>query len=191
MAEANLTVGVEVALRVDEGTAQWLESQGWIRPEQAEQDGVTSRVFAGLHKSAESDVSRVIALHERWVAEGAPPLGTSMARWWDRKLVELHDAIRPPESADLAEEEDGDWDPAEMMAGVSLADLVPDIQVPPARPLRVGGGRAMGGAEAMRHRAARLRHELMSELDNADRVDEMLRMCDVDPSALPDPDCDC
>ncbi|MFE9921594.1 hypothetical protein ACFYQA_08425 [Streptomyces sp. NPDC005774] len=56
----------------------------------------TTRVFTGLHRSAEADVTRVIDLYEQWVKTGPPPLGTSMARWWDARLVELHDAIRPP-----------------------------------------------------------------------------------------------
>lgn len=56
----------------------------------------TARVFAALHQSAEQDVTRVIGLYERWVKAGPPPLGTSLARWWDARLVELHDAIRPP-----------------------------------------------------------------------------------------------
>jgi hypothetical protein len=40
--------------------------------------------------------TRVIALYERWVKAGPPPLGTSMSRWWDARLVELHHAILPP-----------------------------------------------------------------------------------------------
>ncbi|MFI0268594.1 hypothetical protein [Streptomyces luteogriseus] len=56
----------------------------------------TTRVFAALHRSAEQDVSRVIALYERWVKAGPPPLGTSTSRWWDKRLVELHNAILPP-----------------------------------------------------------------------------------------------
>ncbi|GGV68963.1 hypothetical protein GCM10010294_25240 [Streptomyces griseoloalbus] len=56
----------------------------------------TTRVFAALHQSAEQDVSRVIDLYERWVKAGPPPLGTPMSRWWDARLVELHDAILPP-----------------------------------------------------------------------------------------------
>jgi len=46
---------------------------------------------------AEADVQRVIDLYDRWVKAGPPPLGTSMARWWDRRLVELHNAIHPKE----------------------------------------------------------------------------------------------
>lgn len=63
---------------------------------QATDAATTTRIFAALHRSAEQDVSRVIALYERWCAAGPPPLGTSMSRWWDARLVELHDAIRPP-----------------------------------------------------------------------------------------------
>ncbi len=49
--------------------------------------------------AAEPAVSRVIALYERWVKAGPPPLGTSTARWWDARLVELHDAVQPPAPA--------------------------------------------------------------------------------------------
>ena len=63
---------------------------------QATDAATTTRVFAALHQSAEHDVTRSIDLYERWLAAGAPPLGTSIARWWDRRLIELHDAIRPP-----------------------------------------------------------------------------------------------
>ncbi|MFC7906437.1 hypothetical protein [Streptomyces nigra] len=55
-----------------------------------------ARVFAALHRSAEQDVSRVIDLYEQWVKAGPPPLGTPVSRWWDARLVELHDAILPP-----------------------------------------------------------------------------------------------
>ncbi|QCR49841.1 hypothetical protein [Streptomyces sp. SGAir0924] len=55
----------------------------------------TARVFAALHRSAEDTITRVIALHEQWVKAGPPPLGTPVTRWWDARLVELHDAIQP------------------------------------------------------------------------------------------------
>lgn len=55
----------------------------------------TTRVLAALHRSAEQDVSRAIALYERWVKAGPPPLGTSMSRWWDTRLAELHTALNP------------------------------------------------------------------------------------------------
>ncbi|MEU9640913.1 hypothetical protein [Streptomyces sp. NPDC048188] len=55
----------------------------------------TARVLSGLHRSAEDTVTRVIALYEQWVAAGPPPLGAPLARWWDKRLAELHDAIQP------------------------------------------------------------------------------------------------
>ncbi|MEH0542968.1 hypothetical protein QA802_07765 [Streptomyces sp. B21-105] len=45
---------------------------------------------------AEQDVTRVIALYEQWVKAGPPPLGTPTSRWWDARLAELHNTIRPP-----------------------------------------------------------------------------------------------
>lgn len=63
---------------------------------EATDTATTTRVFAALHRSAEQDVTRVIDLYERWVKAGPPPLGTPVSRWWDKRLVELHDAIRPP-----------------------------------------------------------------------------------------------
>lgn len=63
-------------------------------------DRQTAVVLAALHHSAEADVSRIIALYERWVKAGPPPLGTPTARWWDIRLAELHAAILPPEPAD-------------------------------------------------------------------------------------------
>ncbi|MYR46772.1 hypothetical protein [Streptomyces sp. SID5910] len=56
----------------------------------------TVRVVSALHRSAEDTVTRVITLHEQWVAAGPPPLGAPLARWWDGRLAELHDAIQPP-----------------------------------------------------------------------------------------------
>ncbi|MGW5736980.1 MULTISPECIES: hypothetical protein [Streptomyces] len=60
-----------------------------------------TRITATLARMA--DVERVIALYEQWVKAGPPPLGVSLSRWWDARLVELHDAIRPP--AHTTEEE--------------------------------------------------------------------------------------
>lgn len=62
---------------------------------EATEAATTTRVFAALHHSAEQDVARVIDLYERWVKAGPPPLGASLARWWDTRLAELHTAIRP------------------------------------------------------------------------------------------------
>ncbi|WP_371099899.1 hypothetical protein [Streptomyces sp. PU_AKi4] len=57
---------------------------------------VTARVFAGLHRSAEKDVSRVIALYENWEKIVPPSADTSLSHWWSARLAELHDAILPP-----------------------------------------------------------------------------------------------
>jgi hypothetical protein len=59
-------------------------------------DRQTALVLSALHRSAEADVSRVIDLYERWVKAGPPPLGASLSRWWDERLIELHDAILNP-----------------------------------------------------------------------------------------------
>lgn len=40
-------------------------------------------------------IQRVTNLYERWLAAGPPPLGVSMSRWWDARLVELREAIQP------------------------------------------------------------------------------------------------
>jgi hypothetical protein len=40
--------------------------------------------------------TRVTALYEQWVKAGPPPLGTPMARWWDRRLVEFRAEINGP-----------------------------------------------------------------------------------------------
>lgn len=91
-------------LSLDHETERWAEiardrhlAEDHLAPAPAATEATehekTTRVFAALHRSAEQDVSRVIALYERWVKAGPPPLGTSMSRWWDKRLVELHDAI--------------------------------------------------------------------------------------------------
>jgi ribosomal protein S27AE len=41
-------------------------------------------------------VQQVTALHEQWLKEGPPPLGTILARWYDRRLIELQNAIQGP-----------------------------------------------------------------------------------------------
>lgn len=65
----------------------------------------TTRVFAALHQSAERDVTRVINLYEQWVKAGPPPLGTSIARWWDKRLIELHNTIQPADDESAATKE--------------------------------------------------------------------------------------
>lgn len=43
--------------------------------------------------TAEADVSKVHALLTTWLSAGPPPLGTSISRWWDRRLAELTQAL--------------------------------------------------------------------------------------------------
>ncbi|WP_405747739.1 hypothetical protein [Streptomyces canus] len=43
-----------------------------------------------------ADMQRVTALYNRWVKAGPPRIGTPIARWWDARLGELHNAIHPP-----------------------------------------------------------------------------------------------
>ncbi|MBP5870879.1 hypothetical protein [Streptomyces scabiei] len=42
---------------------------------------------------AETALAGVRTLRDRWIKAGAPPLGTSMSRWWDKRLVELGAAL--------------------------------------------------------------------------------------------------
>lgn len=140
MAEANLTLGVQVSLSVDENTAAWLESLGWVRPGAPSSEAVVSELDT--------------------------------------------------------DDEEGDWDPTEMMAGVTMSDLVPQAEAEEP-PLATGGvyrGEAMGGAEAMRYRAQHLRTRLRGELadEGAQQdLDELLRMCDVDMKRIFGSDCGC
>ncbi|MBP5930170.1 hypothetical protein F3K39_19065 [Streptomyces sp. LBUM 1479] len=52
-----------------------------------------TRIAADRARNAEAEVQRVVDLYERWVKAGPPPLGASMARWWDARLVELREAV--------------------------------------------------------------------------------------------------
>lgn len=47
----------------------------------------------------EAALDRVRALADRWVKAGPPPLGTSIARWWDKRLAELNTALDQPAPA--------------------------------------------------------------------------------------------
>lgn len=48
---------------------------------------------------AAADLERVTALYEQWVKAGPPPLGVPLARWWDKRLAELHTALDQPTEA--------------------------------------------------------------------------------------------
>lgn len=46
--------------------------------------------------TAQAAIARVRALHTGWLSTGAPPLGTSIARWWDKRLIELAATLDEP-----------------------------------------------------------------------------------------------
>ena len=143
MAEANLTVGVEVELRPDENTSRWLESLGWIRPDAPSTESVVSELEPD--DDEEDYDPRPMELQQ------SEP-GQPQCKHWQKGTPCDWDVCRMPE-------------------------------IPPARPLRTGRGRAMGGAEAMRYRARQLRTRLRGELADEgaqNDLDELLRMCDVD-----------
>ncbi|NUS82993.1 MAG: hypothetical protein HOY75_09615 [Streptomyces sp.] len=71
--------------------------------------------------TAPSGSPGVVALYERWVKAGPPPLGTSIARWWDKRLAEPHAAVLPPEQDD-EDQEQGAEPPVE--AGPARLDQV-------------------------------------------------------------------
>ncbi|MFM9777071.1 hypothetical protein [Streptomyces scabiei] len=50
-------------------------------------------------EKAEAAVQRLTALRERWVKAGPPPLGTSINREWDKRLVELNAALDEPKES--------------------------------------------------------------------------------------------
>jgi hypothetical protein len=55
----------------------------------------TTQLLDEQHRPAHNDLQRVTALYEQWVKAGPPPLGTPMARWWDKRLAELHAVLLP------------------------------------------------------------------------------------------------
>ncbi|WP_405925455.1 hypothetical protein [Streptomyces sp. NBC_00035] len=70
-------------------------------------------------------VQNIVVLYRTWRRAGPPPLGTSMARWWDARLVEFGEALaRRPGAVTKADDTAADarerW--AFQMVGI-LADL--------------------------------------------------------------------
>lgn len=55
-------------------------------------DAQLSQLYDNLER-AEAANARVRALTDQWIKAGPPPLGTPVARWWDRRLVELNTAL--------------------------------------------------------------------------------------------------
>lgn len=98
---ADLARYEEVVGELNESNINLARDLARARRELADRDAAESAdaaagSYAGRAEHAEETITRVSALYERWVKAGPPPLGTSMSRWWDRRLVELHNAIRTP-----------------------------------------------------------------------------------------------
>jgi hypothetical protein len=52
--------------------------------------------LAEMLVTARAANARVRALADQWVKAGPPPLGTSVSRWWDARLIELNTALADP-----------------------------------------------------------------------------------------------
>lgn len=96
--ERHLDIGEEQAWckacrRVWEGRSHRCESDVENRLAALKQAHVALAAQAGRNQAA---IGRVQALYEQWVKAGPPPLGVLIARWWDKRLVELRNAAFPP-----------------------------------------------------------------------------------------------
>lgn len=80
------------------------------------------------------------------------------------------------------EDDEEDYDPRPIDMFPDVAELVD----------RTEPRRALNAVETLRCQARKLRHELMCELSSPERVDELLRLCDVNVSRLQDAsECGC
>lgn len=114
-------------------------------------------------------------------------VGENTATW-----LESLGWIRPdaPSSETVITEEDSDeFDPREMLGlglGLDVAAVATERPLYP-----MGRGKALTGSEAQRCAAVRMRRTIMQQLGDPDQVDELLRLCDMDPTVLSEKDCDC
>ena len=87
-------------------------------------------------------LAQVRALYESWVHAGPPPLGASMARWWDSRLAELRAALQHDGQQQSAPPEPVDWprllDGFQALLDAYPADLNPDGPAVRPRPLPAG-----------------------------------------------------
>lgn len=72
---------------------------GLAYPDQEITRGSAARKIAGALDGytppvAPVELTPVTELYDRWVKQGAPPLGVSINRWVDKRLIELHQAIQ-------------------------------------------------------------------------------------------------
>jgi hypothetical protein len=69
---------------------------------EAESADAAAGSYAHRAEHAEAALERVRRLADGWVKAGPPPLGTSMARWWDKRLIELLAALDQPAAGPAA-----------------------------------------------------------------------------------------
>lgn len=77
----------DLAQRLDIGDAQaWCKycRRAWNSPAHR------------CESDAEQRLQRIAALRDQWLMAGPPPLGTPLARWWDKRLAELNTALDQP-----------------------------------------------------------------------------------------------
>jgi hypothetical protein len=67
------------------------------------------KVLGDQLRDTEAVLKNVAALYERWVKAGAPPLGTTMSRWWDARLGEMRAALLPSGQPDHEQGAPVDW----------------------------------------------------------------------------------
>jgi len=80
----------------DDQLSQLYDNLGRAETENAElRDALAHCHEREPRQRAEAALARVTDLQAQWLAAGPPPLGVPIARWWDARLVELHNAIRP------------------------------------------------------------------------------------------------
>jgi len=99
--------------------------RSWLLPAELVHRWKQTVGAGGQRDEAEATVTRVINLHEQWVKAGPPPLGASMARWWDKRLVEHRNAIQPPQEQPETDDEDhvpGPLVPPALMAAIDRAN---------------------------------------------------------------------
>ena len=105
-----------IAAAVDRVFDAWQQGIGETRPQDAVTEAVLTAITSHLdigeeqawckycrrawnspahrcESDAEQRVQQIARLRDQWLMAGAPPLGTSINRWWDKRLVELNTAL--------------------------------------------------------------------------------------------------
>jgi hypothetical protein len=74
---------------------RWSDGQVVVVSPQAAARMYGPHGLLGRLQRAEAALALVGTLADRWVKAGPPPLGTSVSRWWDARLIELNTALDP------------------------------------------------------------------------------------------------